>query len=55
MHFQWYQNSKAIGERVKLKINHGDMYIMSEKATGNDWKKKKIKTLRHAAGAKKYL
>jgi hypothetical protein len=31
------------------------MYVMSEKATGNDWKKKNILTLRHAAGAEKYL
>lgn len=28
---------------------------MSEKATGYDWKLKKIPTLRHAAGAEKYL
>ena len=28
---------------------------MSEKATGNDWKKKNIYTLRHAAGSKKYI
>lgn len=31
------------------------MYIMSEKATGYDWKKRSIYTLRHAAGCKKYL
>ncbi len=32
------------------------IYIMSEKATGNDWKKRKEKwTLRHAAGDKKNL
>ena len=28
---------------------------MSEKATGNDWKKSSILTLRHAAGCQKYL
>jgi hypothetical protein len=28
---------------------------MSEKAVGFDWKKKKIPTLRHAAGCIKYL
>lgn len=50
----WWKNSKCIGERIELKLNHGDMYIMSDKATGYDWKKKKILTLRHAAGAKKY-
>jgi hypothetical protein len=26
------------------------MYIMSEKAVGSDWKKKKMLTLRHTAG-----
>ena len=28
---------------------------MSEKAVGNDWKKKSIYTLRHAAGIDKYI
>lgn len=55
LHYQWFQNSKPIGKRIKLILNHGDMYIMSEKAVGFDWKKRKIPTLRHAAGAKKYL
>ena len=35
-------------------IEHGDMYIMSEKATGFDWKSKSKYTLRHAAGCQKY-
>ena len=30
------------------------MYFMSEKATGNDWKKSSIVTLRHAAGSSIY-
>jgi hypothetical protein len=55
LHFQWYQQRKRIGERVKLKINEGDMYIMNEKATGNDWKKYSKITLRHAAGCEKFL
>lgn len=55
LHFQWYQDNKPIGKRIKIKLNHGDIYIMSEKATGNNWKKKKIATLRHAAGCKKFL
>jgi alkylated DNA repair dioxygenase AlkB len=55
LHYQWFQKSKPVGERVKLSLGHGDMYVMSEKATGNDWKKKNILTLRHAAGAEKYL
>ena len=55
LHFQWFIESKEIGERIKLTLNHGDIYIMSEKATGNDWKKRKIFTLRHAAGCEKFL
>jgi len=54
-HYQWFQQSKPIGNRIKLKVNPGDVYIMSEKAVGTDWKKRIIPTLRHAAGAKKYL
>jgi hypothetical protein len=50
IHWQWYHHSKPIGERIKFTLDCGDMYIMSEKATGNDWKKRSIKTLRHAAG-----
>jgi len=38
-----------------LSLNHGDMYVMSEKATGWDWKYRSRATLRHAAGADKYL
>lgn len=52
IHWQWYLQSKPIGERIKFELNNGDMYIMSEKTTGYDWKKRNIKTLRHAAGEK---
>ena len=52
INWQWYQNSKPIGERIKIQLNHGDMYIMSEKASGWDWKYRSKKTLRHAAGEK---
>ena len=55
LHYQWFNNSKPVGERIELELNHGDLYVMSEKATGSDWRKRKIHTLRHAAGAKKYL
>jgi len=52
IHWQWYENSKPIGERAKFILNNGDMYIMSEKTSGFDWRKRSIKTLRHAAGEK---
>ncbi len=53
--FQWYQNGDAYGEKMRFDINHGDIYVMSEKATGNDWKKKTIYNLRHAAGCNAYV
>jgi len=55
LHFQWFREGRPVGERVRVQLGHGDVYLMSEKATGNDWKKKKTFTLRHAAGAEKFL
>lgn len=55
LHYQWFYQSKPVGTRGEILLNHGDIYIMSEKATGNDWKRKSIYALRHAAGAQKYL
>ena len=55
MHYQWFLNSKPIGKRIKFELNDGDIYFMSKKAVGTDWKRKLIPTLRHAAGCKKYL
>lgn len=54
LHFQWYKNSKAQFEKTIIIPKHGDIYIMSEKAVAPDGRKKKIYTLRHAAGSKKY-
>ena len=50
LHFNWFYNSISQGETLKLTLNNGDMYMMSEKAVGNDWKKRSIYTLRHSAG-----
>jgi hypothetical protein len=54
LYYQWYKDSNAVGEAVKLELYDGDMYMMSEKAVGFDWLKKKIPTLRHATGCKKF-
>ena len=54
----WFHDSKPITPVINdddMRLDHGDMYIMSEKAVGTDWKKKNSYTLRHAAGAKKYI
>ena len=45
----WYHKGERIGERTRVFLENGDMYIMSEKAAGTDWKKRIIPTLRHAA------
>lgn len=55
LHFQWFINCNQIGTRVKLSLNHSDLYCMDEMATGNNWKKKIVPTLRHGAGDDKYL
>lgn len=52
IHWQWYEDSKPIGKRIKFMLHSGDMYIMSEKTSGHDWKQRSKKTLRHAAGEK---
>ena len=49
IHWQWYYDSKPFGDRIKFELRGGDVYIMSEKASGWDWKRRKICTLRHAA------
>lgn len=55
LEYQWFFNHSPVGSRISFKFNHGDMYVMSEKAVGNDWKRSSILTLRHAAGCHKYL
>lgn len=51
MYFHWYHKSKPIGELITLPVlNHGDAYIMSQKAVGQDWKSSSKITLRHSAG-----
>ena len=47
--YQWYQYSKKVKDEFNFVLNSGDMYIMSEKAVGHDWKKRNILTLRHSS------
>ena len=56
LYYVWFKEGEMISNVVKIEsLQHGDLYIMSEKAVGTDWKKKKICTLRHGAGAEKYV
>lgn len=52
--FKWFKNSEHIGRKFETVLSDGDIYVMSEKTVGTDWKKRSKITLRHAAGAKKY-
>ncbi len=68
--YRWYINKKPVGTQYIIKLESGSLYIMSEKATGHDWKqtvrkdwKKRgipydnrfLPTLRHAAGSESFL
>ena len=55
LYYQWYYKSKKVGELFEVNLSHGDLYIMSSKAVGTDWKRKNVYTLRHAAGDKKNI
>lgn len=52
LHWKWYLNSQIVSEPCIIELEHGDIYIMSEKASGFDWKCRNIYTLRHGAGIK---
>jgi len=54
MRWQWFKDGMPVGKPIDINLNSGDVYIMSEKAVGADWKLKSKYTLRHAAGADKY-
>jgi len=55
LNYQWYLKGDQVGPRIKLILNHGDLYVMSEKAVGTDWLKRNTYTLRHSAGSDKAL
>jgi hypothetical protein len=52
--YQWYYKGERIGNKILVPLKEGDIYIMSEKAVGFDWKKKNTPTLRHATGCSKF-
>ena len=54
--YRWYIRNKNDGNQMNINdLDHGDLYIMSEKATGFDWKSSSKYTLRHAAGSDKFI
>jgi hypothetical protein len=50
LYYQWYKNNDPITKNHEIMLEGGDLYFMSDKAVGHDWKKKSILTLIHAAG-----
>jgi len=48
--YQWFHDSRPVGAEGRIVLEAGDVYIASEKAVGTDWKRRKVPTLRHAAG-----
>lgn len=52
MAWWWFKNSKAQCDPHIVRLNSGDLYVMSEKAVGSDWRRKKVFTLRHSFGEK---
>jgi alkylated DNA repair dioxygenase AlkB len=54
--YRWYIRNKQDGTQMDITdLDHGDLYIMSEKATGFDWKSSSKYTLRHSAGSDKFI
>jgi len=53
--YQWYYHSQPVGQKFNIMLEHGDMYIMSQKAVGTDWRSSSKFTLRHGAGCNKYI
>jgi hypothetical protein len=52
--YQWFRDGKLVGKEIKLIINHGDLYAMSERAVGWGFRNDKL-NLQHAAGLDKNI
>lgn len=50
LHYQAFHRFEPIGQRITIDdLEEGDLYVMGDKATGNDWKRSATITWRHAA------
>ncbi len=52
LYYQWFRHNQKVGPVFETILEHGDIYFMSDKAVGHDWKKSSLYTLRHGAGPK---
>lgn len=58
LHYQWFYKHECIGKRMTFQLNHGDIYVMSEKSVGTEYRETgsdRVLTLRHAAGKPTFL
>lgn len=55
LQFRWFYKFRPISGGIRIMLNGGDIYAMSEKAVGHDWRRSTIPTLRHAAGSNEFL
>lgn len=53
--FGWWRDARPVGALASITLAHGDVYAMSDKAVGHDWRRRSVPTLRHAAGSEKFL
>ena len=53
LRYCWFHKGRAVSDIVNISLNSGDLYVMSEKAVGMDWRCRSIPTLRHSAGDNK--
>lgn len=54
-HWRMPGSSEHSSDALDVPIHHGDVYIMSEKATGFDWKSRSRFRVVHGAGSEKYI
>ncbi len=52
--YRWYHRWQPVSDIMEFTLGSGDVYVMSEKAVGTDYRSSSIYTLRHSAGAAKY-
>ena len=55
LYYQWYLRGEAVGPMIQVDLSGGDMYVMSEKAVGTDWKLRSVATLRHGTGCARFV
>jgi len=53
--FRSFYRSRYYRDETRIKLNHGDIYFMSEHAVGVNWKKSGSVVYRHRAGSLKFL